>query len=253
MFEYSLVPSGKARPLPIAVACMSEALLLTGLIVVPLLFVQSLPERGLINALMLAPVPVAPPSPPPPMLAAKKPRAAPVPRKFNPQALVSPVAVPKVVAIIDEAPPAEINIAAGGVPGGIPGVSGAGGTGFFSSELSAAPPPPPVKVAAPAPAPLAAPRQINVGGDVQAALLVTQIPPVYPRSARQARIQGNVMLQAVIGVDGKIKDLTVLSGHPFLVDAAMNAVRRWVYRPTVLNGVPVEVNTSIIVRFGLTS
>ena len=95
------------------------------------------------------------------------------------------------------------------------------------------------------------PKRITVGGEVEAAMLLEQQPPEYPMLARQARIRGSVMLKAVIGTDGKVKDLTAISGHPFLVQAAMEAVRKWVYRPTILDGVPVEVNTKIEVKFGL--
>jgi len=253
MFETSFVNTGKTRrPLMVLGACIGEAMLIGTVILVPLLFVETLPERGLFKALMLAPVPMAPPAPPPPMIAKTIPRAAVVPRKFNPAVLVSPVVVPKAVAIINEAPLLETEVIAGGVPGGIPGVgTGGGGTGFFSNALQVAPPPPPppkaVVVAAPS-----APRQINVGGDVEAAMLLHQVRPVYPSMARAARIAGSVRLKAVIGADGKIKNLTVVSGHPLLVEAALNAVRQWSYRPTVLDGVSVEVNTEIIVRFGLT-
>jgi len=257
MFEYSLVPSGKAHALPIVGACISEVMMVGGLLLIPLLFVQSLPERALFNGLMLAPVPAAPPSPPPPMLVAKPiHRTAPAPRMFNPDALVSPVVVPKEVAVINDAPTAQMDAIAGGVPGGIPGMAGInGGTGFFSAALSAAPPPPlPPKALAPAvPPPPAAPKQITVGGQVQAAMLVEQVPPVYPAVARQGHIHGSVILKAVIGTDGRIKNLVAMSGNPLLVEAALSAVRRWVYRPTVLNGTPVEVNTEIEVRFGFTS
>lgn len=71
--------------------------------------------------------------------------------------------------------------------------------------------------------------------------------------ARLARITGDVRLKAVIGTDGKIKNLTAISGHPLLVDSAMNAVRQWVYKPTVLDGLSVEVNTEIVVHFGLST
>ena len=123
MFEYSFVPSGNTgRPLSVAVAGLGQAMLVGGLVLAQLYFVESLPERGLLNALMLAPVPTAPLALPPPMVAERIPRAAPVQRKFNPDALVSPVVVPKAVAIINEAPPLlEMDAAAGGVPGGIPG------------------------------------------------------------------------------------------------------------------------------------
>jgi hypothetical protein len=105
MFEYSFVPTGKTRrPLTVVVAALGEAILITSLVLVPMFFVEELPTRGLLRALMLAPVPFAPPAPPPPMLAKAIPHAAAAPRKFNADALVSPVVVPKVVAIISEAP-----------------------------------------------------------------------------------------------------------------------------------------------------
>jgi len=77
------------------------------------------------------------------------------------------------------------------------------------------------------------------------------VQPVYPVLARQGRIQGNVQLKAIISADGKIKTLKVVSGHPLLVDAALDAVRHWTYQPTLLNGSPVEVKTEILVRFEL--
>jgi protein TonB len=254
MFEYSLVPDGKARPMPIVVACLSEALLIGTVALVPLLFVQSLPERALFNALTLVAVPSAPPPPPPPMIATARPKVAAVPRKFNPEALVSPVVVPKEVAIINEAPVIEMDAVQGGVPGGIPGMTGAGGgNGIFSHALSTAPPPPPpaVKIAT-APPPPAPVKQIVVGGDVEAAMLLQRIPPVYPKLALEAHIRGSVILKAVIGTDGRIKDLTAMSGHPMLVEAAIKAVRGWVYKPTILDGAPAEVKTTIEVRFNLT-
>ena len=84
-------------------------------------------------------------------------------------------------------------------------------------------------------------------------MLLHQVRPVYPSMARSARITGTVRMKAVIGTDGTIKNLIAVSGHPMLVDAAMNAVRQWVYKPTVLDGKLVEVNTEIVVHFGLSA
>ena len=84
-------------------------------------------------------------------------------------------------------------------------------------------------------------------------MLLHQVRPVYPSMARLARITGDVRLKAVISTEGKIKNLTAVSGHPLLVDSAMNAVRQWVYKPTVLDGMLVEVKTEIVVHFGLTT
>ena len=117
-----------------------------------------------------------------------------------------------------------------------------------SSDLGVAapppPPPPPVKEA-----PVV--RQIKVGGNVQAANLIKKVTPVYPALAKSARIQGTVRFTAVIGKDGTIQNLQLVSGHPMLVQAATDAVKQWVYKPTLLNGEAVEVITQIDVNFTL--
>jgi protein TonB len=86
---------------------------------------------------------------------------------------------------------------------------------------------------------------------VQAAKLIRQPKPQYPPLAKQARIQGTVRFNAVIGKDGTIQNLTLVSGHPLLVPSAQEAVRQWVYQPTLLNNEPVEVVTTIDVNFTL--
>ena len=79
--------------------------------------------------------------------------------------------------------------------------------------------------------------------------LLQEIKPLYPPLARQARIQGNVILHAIIDKEGKVAELQVVSGHPLLVQSALDAVRQWRYKPTLLNGDPVEVDTTITVTF----
>lgn len=86
---------------------------------------------------------------------------------------------------------------------------------------------------------------------MQAAKLVFSPKPVYPVLARQARIAGTVRLAALISTDGHIRNLRLMSGHPMLAPAAIEAVSHWVYRPTLLNGLPVEVLTDIEVNFVL--
>lgn len=95
------------------------------------------------------------------------------------------------------------------------------------------------------------PSPIHVGGQVMAAKLIRQPRPVYPTLAKQARIQGTVRLSAEVGTDGTIQSLEVVSGHPLLISAALDAARRWVYQPTMLNGEPVAVITMIDVNFTL--
>ena len=96
------------------------------------------------------------------------------------------------------------------------------------------------------------PQRIRVGGNVQAANLVRKVQPVYPMSAKEARVQGMVRFTAIIGHAGNVQHLQLMSGHPLLVDAAREAVSQWVYKPTLLNGSPVEVVTQIDVNFTLT-
>lgn len=93
------------------------------------------------------------------------------------------------------------------------------------------------------------PKRIAVGGNVQAARLINQVSPVYPEEARKEKISGTVKLHVVVARDGKIQEIQVVSGHPLLVQAAIDAVKQWQYQPTLLNGQPVEVDTKIDVIF----
>jgi TonB family protein len=95
------------------------------------------------------------------------------------------------------------------------------------------------------------PQRIKVNGNVQSAMIVSKVPPVYPELAKSARVQGVVRLAAVIGKDGTMQELHVLEGPPLLVQAAMDAVKQWTYRPTMLNGEPISVETTIEVNFTL--
>jgi periplasmic protein TonB len=150
--------------------------------------------------------------------------------------------VPKEVRMIVEDDTQISTGVVGGVPGGVPG----GSAGVLGGILGAPPPPPP-----PPPKPKPENKPIRVGGNVSAANLVRQIKPVYPPLAKAARVQGTVKFEAVIAKDGSIQNLHLISGPPLLVQAAMQAVQQWQYRPTLLNGEPVEVITTIDVNFTL--
>jgi protein TonB len=127
---------------------------------------------------------------------------------------------------------------AGDGPPGWPGVPG--GTG---SRPDVVPEPP-------APRPHAAPR-LRVSEGVQEALLVRRVLPVYPELAKRMHLEGTVVLRAVIGRDGMVRSVEVVTGHPMLAKAAREAVLEWRYQPTLLNGEPVEVETAITVHFVL--
>jgi protein TonB len=119
-------------------------------------------------------------------------------------------------------------------------------------NVPVAPPPPPPAAKPEAPKAVEPPKQIRRGGEVMSAKLVSQLKPGYPPLARQARVQGVVRFTAVIDIQGRIKNLQLVSGHPLLVEAARAAVAQWVYQPTLLNREPVEVLTQIDVNFTLT-
>ena len=96
-------------------------------------------------------------------------------------------------------------------------------------------------------------RPLKLSEPVVAAQLISRIEPRYPPLARQLRLSGTVVLHAIIGRDGNINGLQVVSGSPYFVQAALEAVRQWRYRPTLLDGEPVEVETTITVIFNLQS
>ena len=253
MFEQTFVDGvGKTnKTWTVLVSFVAQIIGIVVAIIIPLLFTDALPKTQLTSFLVAPPTP--PPPPPPPPAAAPVKVVKVIPRQFDAGKLMQPKAIPKDVAIIkeEELPPsAGVQGVVGGVPGGVPGgVAGGVLGGIIGSVPSAAPPPPPpVKTEAPKPV---TPQRIRVGGNVQAALAIRAPKPAYPPLAKQARIQGVVRLNALIGKDGTIQNLSAASGHPLLVPAALEAVKQWLYKPTLLNGEPVEVATVIDVNFTL--
>jgi len=140
---------------------------------------------------------------------------------------------------------------------GVPGAGGGnGGENLLRDGLATfRPPPPPVVAARPRETPVQTVQSgpVHVSKGVQEAKLVHQVKPLYPILARQARISGTVRLVAIIGLDSAIQNLQVASGHPLLTTAAVEAVKQWRYRPTLLNEQPVEVITQIDVNFTLSN
>jgi TonB family protein len=94
-------------------------------------------------------------------------------------------------------------------------------------------------------------KRVTVGGNVQASMLIKKVDPEYPALARQARIQGTVRFTVLLDKEGKVKNMTLLSGHPLMVEPAKNALRQYEYKPTLLNGEPVEVVSQVDVKFTL--
>jgi protein TonB len=254
MFEQEALSGGFAtkRLWSTCAGLSGEALLLACAALAPLVAPQALPHPRAIMAWLL---PAAPPPPPPAGNAAKaRPARPPVERlQAREGQLIAPAAIPPKAAMIVDEPlessvygvPGGVGIGErNGVPGGIPNI--------FNEVVRTVPAVPPVE-AGPASAKSVpvAPKQVTVGGRVKMARLIHRVEPRYPPLARQMRVSGTVELVGIIAVDGRIRELKLLSGNPLLAPAALDAVRQWVYEPTLLNGEPVELIATISVIFRL--
>jgi protein TonB len=219
---------GTHKPWAVAMSALVQTVIVGVMILIPLIYTEALP-KGMLNTFLVAPAP--PPPPPPPAAPVKIVR----PRIVQPQTMVAPTVIPKQVAMIkDEAPDV------GAIGTGF-GVAGGTGDALGGGILNTAPPPPPK----------ATPTRIKVGGQVQSASLLRQVQPIYPPIAKTAHVSGTVILHAIIAKDGSIQELQYVTGPALLMKAAMDAVHEWRYKPTQLNGEPVEVDTTIQVVFTL--
>jgi len=243
MFEDSLIESGgklkTKRGRWTFFSFILEAVLVGVLVLIPLLFTEALPKTQLMTFLVAPP---PPPPPPPPPAAAPVKIVKQVQTDIVNGQLRTPTKIPQKVQMIkeDEAPPPVMSAGVvGGVPGGVPGGQMGGVIGGIISSTPVAVP----KVATP--------QRVRVSQGVTQGLLVRKIQPNYPPLARQARIQGQVLLRAQISKTGDIENLQLISGHPMLAPAAIEAVKQWKYKPYILNGEPVEVDTEIMVNFTL--
>ena len=247
MFEQTFVDgTGKTnKSWTVLVSFAGQMLIIVVLILIPLIYTDVLPKASLTTFLQAPPPP--PPPPPPPAAAVKIVKVA--PRQFDAGKLIAPKEIPKQIAQITEEdlpPSASSGDVVGGVPGGVPGGVAGGVIGGIIGGIPSAAPPPAVKEVK-----SATPQRVRVGGNVQAANLIKKVTPTYPPLAKQARISGQVRFTAIIGKDGTIQNLQLVSGHPLLVAAAQEAVKQWIYKPTLLNNEPVEVITQIDVNFTL--
>ena len=219
--------------LPVSIAL--HALVLLVVVVVPLLTSEDLPEpTSAVKAFFVEPAAPPPPPPPPPPPAPKaavvpKAMATPVPTENK---FTAPVEVPEEIK-----PEEGIDLGVeGGVPGGVEGGVPGGVVGGVVGGLPDAPPPP---------------QAVRVGGQIKEPKQLKRVQPVYPDIAKQARVQGVVILECTISPQGKVTDVKVLRGIPLLDASAIEAVKQWVYTPTLLNGVPVPVIMTVTVNFKL--
>lgn len=240
MFEDSLIESGNRlkthRGLTTSISVIFQLTLVGIMVLIPLLFTEALPKTQLMTFLVAPP----PPPPPPPPPAAVVHVVKQIQTNLDNGQLRTPTKIPqKILDVKEDAAPPAMGGVVGGVVGGVPGGSMGGVLGGIIGSATTAVP----KVATP--------QRVRVSQGVTQGLVIRKVNPVYPPLARQARIQGAVLLQAEISKTGDIENLHLISGHPMLAPAAIDAVKQWKYKPYVLNGEPVEVETQITVNFTL--
>ena len=235
--EASLVDSGPAgqrrRRVTLPVSLLLHTAAAGALVVVPLLASDSMPEvQTGVRAFLVEPLSVAPPPPPPAARPAAAPRVVPTPPPQQ-QAFVAPIEVPTEIK-----PEEALDLGgadqgvSGGVEGGIPG-------GVVGGIVGGLPD---------APAPVA---PVRVGGSVREPRRLSAPQPVYPELAMKARLQGLVIIEATINERGRVVDVNLLQGAPLLTEAALEAVKKWVYTPTLVNGVPTPIIMTVTVHFRL--
>ena len=238
MFETSLIESaGQFKTKRMWTTMFSfgiQVTIITVMVLIPLIFTEALPTKQLMSSLVAPPPPPPPPPPPAQTVVVKK-----IQTDIVDGALRTPTKIPKkIVRVVEEEAPAPVSAnMLGGVPGGVPGgISG----GVLGSVLGAAN----------ANALRVAPSKIRVS-ELSLGSPIYNPKPQYPAIAKAARISGSVIIAATISRGGAIENARVISGHPMLVQNALEAVRQWRYKPYLLNGDPVEVETSITVNFTL--
>jgi len=239
MFDEMVVSSPNAKrtnkPWTVVLSMIFQVAFLAVLILIPLIYTEALPKTMMATLLVAPPPPPPPPPPPIAQIVHVKPQV----HLMDAGKLVTPKVIPKDIKIIKEDAP-DMSGMQGGVVGGVAGGQMGGVIGGVIGGVGTAPPPPkPTQ------------QRIRQGGQVQAAKLTNKVTPMYPPLARQTRISGTVRLHAIIAKNGTVEQLEVISGHPLLVQAALDAVRQWKYQATTLNGENVEVDTTIDVIFSL--
>lgn len=227
------------RPLDLAASILLHILIVAALVVAPLLFTRTIDLSKFSETFLVAPRPPA--AAPPPAQAEKVVKAA--PRPIPQQVVTQPISIPAKIRVVhDEAPPDAGALGVeGGVPGGVPG--GVLGGILGGTENVPLPPPP------------AATHPTNeifrVGGDVKEPRAIYAPPPAYPALARASRLEGTVIIDAVIDPTGRVIEARAISGPALLLHSALMAVAQWRYQPTILDGQPVSIRMHVTVHFHL--
>ncbi len=231
------------RAIDLVVSMAGHGFLLALAILLPLYFSNAIDLRQLTTTYL-----VAPPPPPPPAPAAIV-HSIPTKHFFAGNKLYAPRVIPKHIAQVKDLPSTPQTIAgvAGGVLGGVPGGQLGGVIGGILGSLGRTMPLPPP------PKPVMHHGPYTVGGQVQEPKIIQMVRPVYPSLAKAIHLQGAVVIDSVIDAKGNVTQMKLVSGPPLLVNAAFDAVQKWKYQPTLLNGTPVAVEMTVTVHFNLDS
>jgi periplasmic protein TonB len=225
------------RSATLAVSVGLHLALLLAIVLVPLVYYDSLPSQDALKAFFVQPLEIAPPPPPPPPPAASRAAVKAPPRVQQATAgFVAPIEVPNQVQVEESLDLGVEGGVAGGVEGGVPGGVVGGVVGGLPTSL----PPPPAQV-------------VRIGGKIAPPRIVRKVEPVYPNLAAAARLGAIVVVEAEVDVHGVVKSVKVLSGHPLFDEPAMEAVRQWRYQPLLLNGEPTGFILSVVITFNLRS
>jgi periplasmic protein TonB len=227
------------NPAELVLSLIIHIVIVGAVILAPLLFTQVLDVHSFEAVFLVAPRPPAAPPPPAAPQALKVTR--PMARVLDTSKITAPAVIPaKIKIVADEAPPDLGGGVAGGVVGGVPGgVLGGIIGGVAENVKPIAPPPPPER------------RILRVGGDVKPPVPISTPQPYYPAVARAAHVEGLVVIDAMIDEQGNVVQAKVVEGPPLLVSAALDAVAKWRYQPTYLNGQAVAIRMHIQVMFHL--
>lgn len=245
MLEYNRMAGG-SRLLDAGISLCINFAILAAPVLAGLFVTDTINLKQLESTFLVAPPPPPPAAPPAPTVVKVMP-----PHKVfeNAGKLVAPRAIPKTIADIKEAPlPPDVNGAgvAGGVPGGVAGGSMGGVIGGVIGGVTSAVPAAPI-----APRDNRPKAPVRVGGRVKEPKPIYRVEPTYPALAKQTRIQGSVVIDAILDEHGNVVEMKVVSGPPLLIQAALDSVSRWKYEPTYLNDEPVPVQLNVTVLFRL--
>lgn len=245
LLEENHIKTG-SRTLSGAVAVLLHVGVITGVILAGLYFADPLNIKQYASVILVAPPP--PPPPPPPATSALiKPKVV-HHMLMNAGKLLAPTVIPKHIVEIKEPPLVHDSLGGvvGGVPGGVPGgqlggVLGGVIGGVLNTAARPVPPPPSVKPKGP----------VRVGGHVRQPKVIVQVLPKYPSLARETHVQGQVKIDAVLDEQGNVVEMKIVSGHPLLYQAALDALKQWKYEPTYLNDRPIAVRLIVTINFQL--